>query len=411
MAQFADYGFNRSHSIAYASPPFQTAYLKAHYPAYFFAAVLSHEADDSAKVYKYSTELRSMGLDLLPPDINESSESFTPSNNSVRFGLGAIKGIGTSTINSIVSARSDGPFVSLFDFVSRVDAGCINKRALEGLIKSGSFDSMMPEALTTNQWRSTLCSAIDAAIAFSVKASNDRNSGQTDLFGSMASESGSDGMDLSPPAPWSQAEMSGHEKAALGFYLSAHPLDEFKTVLEGLKIKALADHDSISQGDILTLAGIVSASQIRYSKKGNRFCIFRLEDQSGGVKCLVWAEAFGKCGDLIKDDALLIVEARVESAEGADITIIANEIRSLRDAESSNAKRLRIELPAASVDENSLLALFALLSASRGSCEVVIEVPIYGHSVLIETQALKVKGNGKLEDGLRSKGCTLAWHL
>jgi DNA polymerase III subunit alpha len=411
MAQFADYGFNRSHSIAYAYLAFQTAYLKAHYPAYFFAAVLSHEADDSAKVYKYSTELRQMGLALLPPDINESSESFTPSNNSVRFGLGAIKGIGTSTIKSIVSARSEGPFVSLFDFVSRVDAGCINKRGLESLIKSGSFDSLMADGMTTNQWRSTLCSAIDAAIAFATKAAHDRNSGQTDLFGSIALEAGSGGMELSPAVAWSQAEMSGHEKLALGFYLSAHPLDEFKNVLEGLKIKALADHESISPGDVLTIAGIVSASQIRYSKKGNRFCIFRLEDQSGGVKCLVWAEAFGKCGDLIKDDALLIVDARVESADGADITIIANEIRSLRDAESGNAKRLLIELPPSSVDENYLLDLFSLLSASRGSCEVVIEVPIDGHSVLIETQALKVKGNGKLEDGLRSKGCTLAWHL
>ena len=132
MAQFADYGFNRSHSMAYAYLAFQTAYLKAHYPAYFYAAVLSHEADDSAKVYKYSTELRSMGLKLLPPDVNESDVGFTPSDNSVRFGLSAIKGMGSATINSIVAAREDsGPFTSLFDFASRIDQGCINKRGLE----------------------------------------------------------------------------------------------------------------------------------------------------------------------------------------------------------------------------------------------------------------------------------------
>jgi DNA polymerase III alpha subunit len=155
----------------------------------------------------------------------------------------------------------------------------------------------------------------------------------------------------------------------------------------------------------------VSASQIRYSKKGNRFCIFRLEDQSSGVKCLVWAEAFSKCGDLIKDDALVIVEGRVESAEGAEITMIANDIRSLRDAESGNAKRLYVKLPSNSVDENYLFDLFSILSQSRGTCEVMLEVPVDGVAVQIETQALRVKGSGNLEAALSSKGCTVAWHL
>lgn len=411
MAQFADYGFNRSHSIAYAYLAFQTAYLKAHYPAYFFAAVLSHEADDSAKVYKYSSELRSMGLRMLPPDINESNNSFTPSNESVRFGLSAIKGIGSSTINSITAARADGPFTSLFDFVSRVDQGCINKRGLESLIASGAFDSLIPEAMPVTEWRSRLNAAIDEALSYAQKSWNDKKSGQNDLFGGFDSSSGGDSFQLPQKAPWSQAELSRNEKAALGFYLSSHPLDEFSGILNGLKIKTVADQESVAPGDVLTLAGIVSGSQIKYSKKGNRFCIFRLEDQSTGVKCLVWAETFSRCSEIISDDALLIVEGRVETAEGAEITIIASEIKSLKDAETGNAKRLHVAIPNTDVDENYLYDLFSVLSQTRGTCEVMIEIPVDGLDVKIDTHALRVKGSGSLEAALKSKGCTVAWHL
>ncbi len=412
MAQFADYGFNRSHSIAYAYLAFQTAYLKAHYPSYFFAAVLSHEADDSAKVYKYSSELRAMGLRLLPPDINESDLGFTPSNDSVRFGLSAIKGIGTSTITSIVAARNDGgPFTSLFDFASRIDQGCINKRGLESLISSGAFDSLLPADMSANEWRSRMWAGIDEAMAYAQKAWNDKRSGQNDLFGAAVVEGAIDSFQLPEKAAWTQSELSRNEKAALGFYLSSHPLDEYTGILDGLKIKPIAEYDSIQPGDVVSLAGIVSGAQIKYSKKGNRFCIFRLEDRSTGVKCLVWAETFSRCSELISDDAMLIVEGRIETAEGAEITIIASEIRSLRAAESGNAKRLSIALPANTVDEDYLFELYSLLNQTRGNCEVMIEIPVNGIAVMIDTPALRIKGSENLEAALRSKGCSVAWHL
>jgi DNA polymerase-3 subunit alpha len=411
MAQFADYGFNRSHSIAYAYLAFQTAYLKAHYPSYFFASVLSHEADDSAKVYKYSSELRSMGLRLLPPDLNESDYGFTPASDSIRFGLSAIKGIGASTINAIVAARKEGRFTSLFDFVSRIDQGCINKRGLESLIASGAFDSLMPEGMLANEWRSRLNAAIDEAMAYAQKAWNDKKSGQNDLFGSVKGVDAVDSFLLPDKTPWSQSELSRHEKAALGFYLSSHPLDEYSGILNNLQIKPVAEHETIAPGDTVTLAGIVSGAQIKYSKKGNRFCIFRLEDRSTGVKCLVWAETFSKCGDLITDDGLLIVEGRVESAEGPEITVIASDIRSLREAESANAKRLSISLPRDSVDEDYLFDLYSVLNQTRGNCEVLIEIPVNGIAVVIDTPALRIKGSENLEAALRSKGCSVAWHL
>lgn len=410
MAQFADYGFNRSHSIAYAYLAFQTAYLKAHYPAFFFAAVLSHEADDSAKVYKYSTELRSMGLRLLPPDINESDLGFTPSFDSVRFGLSAIKGIGESTINAVLAARNERRFTSIFDLVSRIEQGSINKRGLESLIASGAFDSLLPDGMLVSEWRARLNAAIDEVISYAQKAWNDKRSGQNDLFGNSPAE-GEDSFQLPEIRGWTQSELSGNEKAALGFYLSSHPLDEYSGILEGLDIKAAAEYDSVAQGDTITLAGIVSGAQIRYSKKGNRFCIFRLEDRSAGVKCLVWAEAFSKFGDLISDDALLIVEGRVETADGAELTVIASSIRSLRAAESGNAKRLSVTLPAESVDEKYLFELYSLLNQTRGDCEVLIEIPIKGLSVVVDTPVVRLKGSETLEAALRSKGCSIAWHL
>jgi len=411
MAQFADYGFNRSHSIAYAYLAFQTAYLKAHFPAYFFAAVLSHESDDSAKVYKYSTELRSMRLELLPPDINESDDSFTPSNESVRFGLSAIKGIGASTIGSIIEARKDGPFTSLYDFVARMDQGGVNKRGLESLIASGAFDSLMPNGKQPNEWRAALYASIDDSIAYGQRSWNDKKSGQVDLFGMAESGAVEDNILIPDAKAWTRSELSRFEKGALGFYLSAHPLDEYESVLRRLDITPVAEYETLNSGDQVTLAGIVSGAQIKYSKKGNRFCIFRLEDQSTAVKCLVWAEAFSKCGELIKDEELLIVDCRIETAEGAEITVIASDIRSLTGAESQSARSLSILLPAEGTNEDLLFDIFSVLSKSRGTCEVLLEVPVNGVEVEISSQAIRVRGSGELEAALRSKGCGVTWHL
>src|ERR1043166_5305579 len=183
MAKFADYGFNRSHSMAFAVLAFRTAYLKAHFPAYFYASVLSHEAQDSAKVYKYSTELKSMGLQLLPPDINESDEGFTPVDNTVRYGLTAIKGMGASSVAAIVEARrQSGPFTSIFDFCSRLASGAVNRRGLESLIAAGAFDSLMPEGIESAEWRARLTAAIENALPQGQRLCADRPPGQNDLF-------------------------------------------------------------------------------------------------------------------------------------------------------------------------------------------------------------------------------------
>ena len=411
MAQFADYGFNRSHSIAYAYLAFQTAYLKAHFPAYFYASVLSHESDDSAKVYKYSNELRSMGLKLLPPDVNESDDSFTPSNDSVRFGLTAIKGMGSSSVNAMIEARKTGKFTSLFDFVSRIDQGSIGRRGLESLVTAGAFDSLITDGTTANLWRAKHFAAIDSALSYAQKASNDRIRGQNALFGDEDVAATSSDGNLPDAAPWSQAEISRQEKAAIGFYLSVHPLDDYLTVLSDLKIKNIADHDEIKPGDQLTLAGIATGLQVKYSKKGNRFCIFRLEDQSTGVKCLVWAEAYGKFTDALKNDELLIVGGRVEAVDGQEITFIVNEVKSLGDAEARNAKSVSIRLPVQDYDEEYFYSLFSVLSKSQGHCEVFLDLPVNGVELKIHALPLRIQGSKRMETELKAKGCSVNWAL
>lgn len=410
MAQFADYGFNRSHSIAYAYLAFQTAYLKAHYPAYFYAAVLSHEADDSAKVYKYSTELRSMGLRLLPPDVNESDEGFTPSEEAVRFGLSAIKGIGSSTVKAVVDARKTGRFTSLFDFVSRIDQGAIGRRGLESLITSGAFDSLIPENMSVGQWRANLFAGIDLALSVSQKAWSDRARGQSGLF---AGDSATDVFDQSLPdvRPWTQTEISTQEKAAVGFYLSVHPLDNYKDIVNGLRIRNIADHGELRAGDTIVLAGIVSAFQVRQSKKGNRFCMFRFEDESAGVKCLAWSEAYGKFSHLLKNDEMLIVEGRVESAEGMDITIILNEARSLKEALPGNAKSVDITLPTNKVNDEYLHDLLSLLNSASGKCEVYLDLSVDDVKIKLHSQPIRIQGSSNLENQLRNRGCEVNWIL
>lgn len=412
MAQFADYGFNRSHSVAYAYLAYQTAYLKAHYSAYFYAAVLSNEAQDTTKIYKYSNELRSSGLKLLPPDINESDADFTPLDNAVRFGLSAIKGIGTASIQSIIEARKQNKFTSLYDFTSRLNQGSVNRRGLESLITAGAFDSLMPPDSTANLWRAKNFAAVEKSLSHGQKVWQDKVRGQNALFGVPEISQSNSGNELPDVRSWSPAELSKQEKATIGFYLSTHPLDEYKQVLTNLKIINIADYEDIKPGDKIMIAGIVSGFQIKHSKKGNRFCIFRLEDQSTGVKCLAWSETAAKYADCLKDNELLIVNGKVESSEGAEVTLILEEAKKLADAITHQANNVSITLPCQPFDEKYLEDIFTILDKHQGNCGVYLSFRLEPE-ILIRVQAtpLRIQGSSRLENDLKQKGCQVEWVL
>ena len=402
MSQFADYGFNRSHSIAYAYLAFQTAYLKAHYPSYFYAAVLSHESDDSAKVYKYSSELRSLGLDLLPPDINESDHGFTPLETSVRFGLAAIKGIGSSTVGAVISARQSGKFTSVSDFMARLEPSSINRRGLESLIAAGAFDSLDHDGTDVNCWRAKLFSGVDALIQENQRAWSDKVSGQSGLFGVAGSSEAGIRLQLPEVRRWTQSEMSKHEKSAVGFYLSAHPLDEYSSAISHLNISEIVNCNEAQPGQPVDLAGIVSGVQVRFSKKGNRFCIFRLEDRSGGVKCIAWGDSFSKVGDLLKDDELITISGKVESGEGQDLTVIISDAKLLGDAVPTNAREVRLKIGNGQLERTSLEDILSVLTRNQGGCDVILELLLEDAVVSILSQPVKIRGSLTLENELAS---------
>lgn len=406
MSKFADYGFNRSHSIAYAVLAFRTAYLKAHFPSYFYASVLSHEADDSAKVYKYSIELRQLGLELLPPDINESGLSFTPLETSVRFGLGAIKGMGESSVRAILKARESGPFTSLNDLVSRLDAGALNRRGLESLIAAGALDSLMTENETPASWRSKMNASVDTALRFGARAAEDRISGQNALFGGGEMEDVS-AMRLPDVAPWSAGELSKNEKAAIGFYLSTHPLDAFGAQLDGLRVPPITDCFNARPGDQVKMIGMVSASQVRYSKKGNRFCIFRLEDRSGGAKCLVWAEAYAKHQACIQDDEIVVIEGKVEAVEAQELTVIVSDVRPIADVIATTLTEVAITLPAGKSDSALLEEIYLLLAKNPGRCEVLLNMQIDNIDVRLRSEAGRIAVSRDLTQQLEARGCSV----
>ncbi len=414
MAQFADYGFNRSHSVAYAYLAYQTAYLKAHYPAYFYASVLSHESQDSAKVYKYSSELKSVGLSLLPPDVNESGLGFTPVDESVRYGLGAIKGIGAASVEAIMAARENGKFNSILDFTERLEQGSVNRKALESLITAGAFDSLKPSEINVNSWRARLFAGIDRILSHGQKFWNDKLRGQSILFGGDPGEGFEADWDSLLPKvnEWSPSELSKQEKASVGFFLSTHPLDEFKKVLDDLKILNIADRGDLHVGERIKIAGIISALQVRHSKKGNRFCIFRLEDQSTGVKCLAWADNYAKYSECLKDGEIIIVEGRIEASDGTEITVIMDEAKNLADAVPQMAKNLNVTLPGESLSETFLDQLLTMLSKDTGRCEVYLNLPLENDvSLKIYSQPLRIQGSSNLEIELKKRGCQVEWVL
>ncbi|HTH51902.1 MAG TPA: DNA polymerase III subunit alpha, partial [Pyrinomonadaceae bacterium] len=406
MAKFADYGFNRSHSMAYAVLAFQTAYLKAHYPAYFYAAVLSHEADDSAKVYKYATELKTMGLELLPPDVNESGEGFTPVDDTVRYGLTAIKGLGESSVRSIVEARNEGRFTSLFDFCGRVGTAAVNRRALESLISAGAFDSLRSDSDTTGAWRAKLFASIDASLSHGQRAAEDRMMGQSGLF---AAASGESSAEVLPDVPaWAQDEVARREKAAVGFYLSAHPLDNYAGILAGMRLRPIADFANIQADQNVKLAGMISGLQVRTSKRGNRFAQFRFEDRSGGLKGVLLGDNFNKLSHLLVDDGLFIAEGNLKVEEGG-ATFMINELRSLYEAEAMRARTIDVTVPEAKIEPKFLEDLYRLLERERGHCGVSLSMAAGPAKVKLAASELNIAPSRQLQKDLEERGCSVQW--
>jgi DNA polymerase III subunit alpha len=338
METFAGYGFNKSHSAAYAYVAYQTAYCKVHHPAAFMAANLSAVMSDSAKVKEFLDESTACDLRVLPPDINTSNYRFTPLNaTDIRYGLGAVKGTGEGAVDDLVRARElGGPFTSLFDFCKRVDKRIVNRRALEVLVKGGAFDSLHPS-------RAQVFASISLALENAEQA--ERDALQAGLFGDAERAQ-------NPPLvnvrPWDALELLTHEKAALGVYLSGHPFEAYRSEVLRFARTPLAKLQA--RQDKQTIAGIITAVRVQMGKRG-KMCFLTLDDASTNIDVMVFAEVFDANRHWLKEDQIVIVEGKVsEDRRTGDaefiggIRVVAESLMDLNEARKRYAKRLMIAM-------------------------------------------------------------------
>src|SRR5881296_2938250 len=383
MEEFAGYGFNKSHSCAYALLAYQTAYLKTHYPVEFMAALLTSEAGNTEKAVKYINEARGMSISILPPDVNESELYFTPVGESIRFGLAAIKNVGENTAKAILESRMNhGEFNSLYDFCEHIESRFLNKRVFESLIKSGALDSLGP--------RESMLVSVDEAIAALQRASRIRESGQHGLFGTAAAAAPTP-FELREAAPWSEEERLASEYAMLGFYVSGHPLAKYSSRLSDLKTVTLDQVEGQRNGKEITIAALIVGTRPMRSKKGARWAIFTIQDMTGVQELLAFPESFARLEQLLKPGNPLLLKMRVQ-VEEAGTRLSLQEARRLEEiAEHAGANEFRVRLEMQSLSEDLLDRLEDLFAGSPGTCPVVFELYAPDGSVAVVQAQQRVK--------------------
>ena len=375
VEKFAGYGFNKSHSAAYAVVSYQTAWLKAHYPAHFMAATMSSDMDKTDKVVTFIEECRSMGLTLLPPDVNVGEFRFAVDDQDrVIYGLGAIKGLGEGPIESIMEARKDGPFKNLFDFCNRIDPRKVNKRALEALIRSGALDGIGP-GLSIDESRSIMASAMNDAVQSAEQAAANSNAGMTDLFGELVPTSDTSENVYEPffkARPWSLKDRLNHERDTLGLYLTGHPIDQYHGELRHMVSSRISDlrPDKSPQH----VAGLVVGARVVKTKRGDNMAIVSLDDRSGRLEATVFADAYNEYREKLVKDALLMLSGQVSHDEySGGLKMRVDSVKSLTEARIDRLQGMKLTLNKESANDLSARQLAEVMGPYRaGSCPVSI---------------------------------------
>jgi DNA polymerase-3 subunit alpha len=330
MEQFAGYGFNKSHSAAYAYLAFVTAYLKAHYPIDFMAALLTSETGNTLKVVKYINECREMGIKILPPDVNHSEWSFTPDGEAIRFGLGAVKNVGQSAVEAIGVARGEvGRFQSLHQFCEKVGLGAVNRRMIESLIRAGAMDSLQGN-------RAQKFAAVEGAMEAGQRAWRDKESGQVGLFGDALAEEPHE-MPLPNLSEWLDKEKLAGEKELLGFWVTGHPLDRYAD-----KVAELATHDTsslegLTKGVEVTLCGVLTGVTRKRNKEGKPWAAMTIEDTKGSLEALCFATSYERLASQVVEDQAVMIRGLVLPEENTAPKVSVQDIVALDNA--------RIDMP------------------------------------------------------------------
>lgn len=373
MAKFAGYGFNKSHSAAYALISYQTAYLKAHYPAQFMTALLSCDMTNTDKVVLYINECKDHHIEVLPPDINSSEKDFSVSDDRIRFGLAAVKNVGESALDSIIEERNiGGKYTSLSDFCNRVDSRRVNSRVIESLIKSGSFDSL-------GFRRSQLIACVDKAMDQAKAVQRDRQSGQMSLFTVAPETQAQNSSTISLPdiPEWDERQRLAFEKETVGFYITGHPLDdaiaELKTIVDA-DIHAL---NEMSEDQAVRVGGLIKTCRHLKSKKGDPMAFLSLEDILESVEVIVFPDTFSKVNDVLDTTEPIIVQGAIQKDERG-VKIIADSIYPLQKARELFTELIKIRLDADKISRQRMELLKKILYRFHGNCPVLLTIHFPG---------------------------------
>jgi DNA polymerase-3 subunit alpha len=388
MERFAGYGFNKAHATAYGIVAYQTAYLKANYPVAFMAALLTSEMANTDKVVVHIEECRSMGIEVLPPDVNVSAFRFGVAGETIRFGLGAVKNVGEKAIESIVGARQgQGLFLSLADFCRRVDLQLVNRRVIESLIKAGAFD-------TLGHSRAHLVSGLDTALESGQRDQREREQGQGSIFDLMGGSTLPvvEPTAVDPPIPeWDSDQLLLYEKEVLGFYLSGHPLKRVWAEAQRLGAIGTADLASREDGTRVVLCGLVGAMREINTKNGDRMAFATLEDMDGALEITIFPETFRQSAGHLRSGAPLLVRGRVEGSTAAR-KLLAEDIRPLAgEAAAAPAALTACRLRVAQGGPDTLRDLRELCQAHPGPVPVYVHLEVDGTEVVIRSRGIAVR--------------------
>jgi len=367
MELFAEYGFNKSHSAAYAYVSFQTAFFKAHYPVEFMAATLSADMNDTDKIVKSINECRKMKIDILPPDINLSGREFKVISNSIRFGLEAVKGVGGAAIESIIEVRREGgPFNTVPDFIERIDARKVNKKVLEGLVKAGAFDSL---GITRASAMSTVTEILNGG--------KTKNAGQQSIFGETMDEVKREAVE------WEETELLKNEKEALGFYITGHPLSRFDNMLRKMRTKRTSELDNAVDKEEIVIGGILRALKKKNVKStGDMMAYVSLEDDEGSVEVIVFSELFKSVNTLLKKDALILVKGTIDRDEKG-VRVRAREVSCLENTGWDKPKDLEITMDDSAASHDQLKMIRALVDQYPGNGRLFLRIRTDSSQALI----------------------------
>jgi DNA polymerase-3 subunit alpha len=351
IEKFADYGFNKSHAGAYALLSYQTAYLKAHYPLYFLASILTYEVGKSEEVSKYLSVAERMKIKVLPPDVNKSGAGFIVEGQALRLGLQAIKNVGEEAVKEIISKR---PYRSFIEFCQKVDSQKVNQRVVSALIKAGAFDSLEPN-------RGKLLANLPKILSFSQQMK------MSTLFGQASLLSVSSNLVLEDVPPWTEDELLQFEKEALGFYLTSHPLKKWRPFVELFSKTNLSQQDTFEDGESLILACLISDITYKKTRTGEQMAILRLEDEFSNAKALLFPDVLNRALEFLQEGRLIWVRAKIDKDEES-LSLVIEDIAPIEDLRMFTEGRFELEIEAKDVEPSMLIELREFLSERMGPC-------------------------------------------